>query len=66
MKKMKIIYSLFIIILLTTFNVNAERVIVKVKNVFTTCQDIKDNGFSTGNGDYDINFYGELKTVYIR
>ena len=63
---MKIIYSFFIIILLTTFNVNAERVIVKVKNVFTTCQDIKDNGFSTGNGDYDINFYGELKTVYIR
>lgn len=55
---------LILIILLTVFNLHADRVVVKVKTKFNDCQQIKDSGFSTGNGNYDIKFYGQLKTVY--
>lgn len=58
------IYLILTLIILTISNAYANKVIVKVKTKFNDCQQIKDSGFSTGNGDYDINFYGELKTVY--
>jgi len=61
---MKKIYIMITLLLLTVFNLQAERVIIKVKNEFNSCQDIKSNGFSTGNGNYEINFLGELRTVY--
>lgn len=63
MKKIYLIITLLIAIIFN-FNLYSNRVIVKVKANFTSCQEIKDNGFSTGNGNYDINFFGELRTVY--
>lgn len=53
-----------IIFLLSSFNTFSDGVVVKVQSEFYSCQQIKDLGFSTGSGNYDINLFGVRTNVY--
>ena len=50
--------------LLSSLNVMADGLVVKVQSEFYSCQQIKDLGFSTGDGNYDINLNGVRTNVY--
>ena len=50
--------------LLSSLNLIADGLVVKVQSEFYSCQQIKDLGFSTGSGNYDINLFGVRTTVY--